>query len=56
MGDSLYSHNRLEKLNLGMMLFARKLSFLHPLSQKKIEIEIKIPARFTEFESKLENI
>ena len=55
-GDSLYSHNRLEKLNLGMMLFARKLSFLHPLSQKKIEIEIKIPARFTEFESKLENI
>lgn len=44
LGDTLYAENTLEKK--GLFLFAKSLKFNHPITNKLIDVELKIPDKF----------
>ena len=48
-GDLLYSRNTLKKLSLGLMLFAQRLSFVHPHTQERMDFALAVPERFDAF-------
>ena len=54
-GDALYSRNSLSSLKLGLLLAACRLSFVQPFSQKKLDLQISPPQRFSDFEKKLKS-
>ncbi len=49
-GDSFYSHNTLKSRGFGLLLFARRLVFVQPLSKKKLDLCLDLPQRFIDFE------
>jgi len=51
-GDSLYSRTHAQFSRFGLLLFARKLEFLHPVSKIEMKFELTLPDRFLEFEKK----
>ncbi len=51
-GDTLYSIMPKELQKYGLLLLAKKLSFIHPETNQNISIEISEPERFLEFERK----
>jgi 23S rRNA pseudouridine1911/1915/1917 synthase len=54
-GDPLYSRSAREFSAYGLLLFARRLSFRHPVSGKSLSFELSLPERFLEFERKCPN-
>ncbi len=48
-GDLLYSRSAWEYTKYGMLLLAKRLSFLHPFTGRKVEAEIEFPERFLDF-------
>jgi len=51
-GDPLYSRSAKEFEKFGMLLVARKLAFIHPVTQERMEFSIDLPERFLDFEKK----
>lgn len=51
-GDTLYANMTKELQKYGLLLLAKKLSFVHPEINRPISIEISEPERFLEFEQK----
>ena len=56
LGDTVYGNNRSLKVNLsGQALHARKLSLIHPISEKPIEAIAPLPAEFNKLLQVLRN-
>ena len=49
-GDRLYTKNKLDNKNFGLLLFAKSLKFLHPFTNKIMFFELEQPERFNNFE------
>ena len=53
-GDNLYSRSYREFEKYGLLLLARKIQFIHPVTSKHMEFEISLPERFIDFEKHCE--
>lgn len=51
-GDPLYSRSASHFSHYGMLLFARRIRFFHPLEKREMEFELELPERFVRFEEK----
>ena len=58
--DTLYGPNSFKKDDrydyFGLLLFANRLRFLHPIDKKELEFSIDFPERFLEFEKQVSNL
>ena len=54
-GDLLYSKSKSWHEKFGMLLFAKKLCFIHPFTQENLKFQLEEPQRFLEFENYLKN-
>jgi len=55
-GDHVYSNGKNPFGVVGQMLHAKKLEFLHPITDKKMELEAELPEYFKEVLQKLKNL
>ena len=56
-GDPIYSRSSKEfEKKYGLLLFARRIVFKHPLTGKKMDFELELPERFIKFEKNCINL
>ena len=46
-GDKMYAEGKKTILGKGLMLCASKLQFEHPINQKRMNLKVEVPAKFT---------
>lgn len=55
-GDTVYSNGKNEFEIVGQMLHAEKLSFIHPITNKQLNLEAPLPKYFMDVLKKLDNL
>ena len=55
-GDPVYLPQKMRKNAGGQYLHAKKIGFIHPISQQYLEFDSQLPERFFSFISKIRNI